>query len=110
MPTLHFVPHPSSADSPTIDVPARVGRSVMQAAVDAGLPQIAADCGGTLTCATCHVIVSPEWLDRLPPMSPDEDTMLDFTASPRQAGSRLCCQLNVTESLDGLTLHLPEHQ
>ena len=110
MPTLHFVPHPASADAAAIDIECRTGRSAMQAAVDAALSQIAADCGGTLTCATCHVIVPSPWLERLSPMSPDEDTMLDFTASARQAGSRLSCQIMVTDELDGLILHLPEQQ
>ena len=82
----------------------------MQAAVEANVPGIAADCGGLLTCATCHVHVRAEWLDRLPPLSDDEATMLAFTASPRQPNSRLSCQLVLSEALDGLVVELPPTQ
>ena len=86
------------------------GLSVMQAAVEASVPGIAADCGGLLTCATCHVYVGEEWLARLPPVSDDEASMLAFTAAPRRAGSRLSCQLVLTEILDGLVVELPPTQ
>ena len=89
---------------------AQPGLSVMQAAVEANVPGIAADCGGLLTCATCHVHVRAEWLDRLPPLSDDEATMLAFTASPRQPNSRLSCQLVLSEALDGLVVELPPTQ
>jgi ferredoxin, 2Fe-2S len=91
-------------------VDATEGKSVMWAAVDNGVEGILADCGGTLTCATCHVIVPPEWADRLPPPSSDELAMLDMTAAPREPGSRLSCQLAVTPELHGLTLRLPATQ
>lgn len=91
-------------------VEATAGRSAMWAAVQAGIEGIAADCGGTMTCATCHVIVPPDWASRLPPPSPDEDAMLEMTAAPREAGSRLSCQLVVTPELHGLTLRLPPTQ
>ncbi|MDI9330477.1 MAG: 2Fe-2S iron-sulfur cluster-binding protein [Alphaproteobacteria bacterium] len=110
MPTLHFVRTAPDGATTTVDVECASGRSVMQAAIDADLPDIAADCGGTLTCATCHVFVDPAWAERLPAPVPDEDTMLDFTAVARQAQSRLCCQLRVTPELDGLVLHLPASQ
>jgi ferredoxin, 2Fe-2S len=82
----------------------------MEAAVEANVPGIAADCGGLLTCATCHVYVREDWLDRLPPISDDEASMLAFTASPRQPRSRLSCQLVLSESLDGLVVELPPTQ
>jgi 2Fe-2S ferredoxin len=87
-----------------------VGESLMRAATDAGIDAIKADCGGTMSCATCHVIVEPEWAARLPPASPDEDSMLEMTAAPRQATSRLSCQIVLEQSLDGLTVALPETQ
>lgn len=110
MPTVHFVSSSSAAAPATQAVACKTGETVMQAAVAAGLPGIAADCGGLLTCATCHVLVAPDWTDRLEPPSADELGMLDFTASPRQPGSRLCCQITMTEALDGLTVTLPPSQ
>jgi len=89
---------------------ARVGRSLMQAAVDAGLDGMAADCGGNLNCATCHVIVAPEWLAALPPASRDEVAMLEMTAAPAEPGSRLACQLEITPALDGLRARMPATQ
>ncbi|MCW5634197.1 MAG: 2Fe-2S iron-sulfur cluster binding domain-containing protein [Rubrivivax sp.] len=86
------------------------GKSVMWAAVENGVEGILADCGGCMTCATCHVIVPEDWRERLPPPTSDEDAMLDMTAAPREPGSRLSCQLVVTPQLHGLTLKLPPTQ
>lgn len=91
-------------------VDATEGKSVMRAAVENGVEGILADCGGTLTCATCHVIVPADWGVRLPPPSSDEEAMLDMTAAPREPGSRLSCQIVVTPELHGLTLRLPATQ
>jgi 2Fe-2S ferredoxin len=91
-------------------IEAAEGKSVMWAAVRSGVEGIAADCGGTLSCATCHVYVPTEWLERLNPPSADEEAMLEMTASPREAGSRLSCQLVATAQLHGLTLRLPSTQ
>lgn len=106
MPTVHF----RTAEGRTIDVPARPGRSLMRAAVDAGLDGIAADCGGCLTCATCHVIVDEDWFARLPPPAADEESMLEMTAAERQPTSRLSCQIVVDAALDGLVVTLPPTQ
>lgn len=92
----------------TADVP--VGTSVMRGAVTNDIDGIVAMCGGHMQCATCHVRVDPERAAALPPRSAAEDAMLDFTAVPRTAHSRLSCQLTVTEEMDGLTVHLPERQ
>jgi ferredoxin, 2Fe-2S len=102
--------HLQDADGKPRDISGRVGRSLMQAAVDAGIDGIAADCGGSLTCATCHVIVDAAWLAQLPPRSDDEDAMLEMTAHPRQPGSRLSCQIRLVEALDGLRATLPPTQ
>ena len=82
----------------------------MEAAVAANVAGIEADCGGLMTCATCHVYVREPWASQLPAPEPDEVAMLEFTASPRQANSRLSCQLVLTQALDGLTVDLPESQ
>jgi 2Fe-2S ferredoxin len=110
MPTIHWVSKTDSGEHATQPVTGHAGRSLMEAAVDAGIRGIAADCGGMLTCATCHVIVQEPWIGRLPPASPDEISMLDFTASPRQAGSRLSCQITLSEDMDGITVELPPTQ
>ncbi|MDO8904657.1 2Fe-2S iron-sulfur cluster-binding protein [Hydrogenophaga sp.] len=85
-------------------------QSLMKAAVDANVKGIEADCGGTLTCATCHVMVDAFWSAKLPPASSDERDMLDFAASPVQPTSRLSCQIRLTPELDGLVVHLPASQ
>jgi 2Fe-2S ferredoxin len=92
------------------DIEAAPGQSLMKAAVDANVKGIEADCGGTLTCATCHVMVDAPWTEKLPPASPDELDMLDFAASPVQPTSRLSCQLQLTPALDGLVVRLPSSQ
>jgi len=102
--------HLQDADGTPHDISSRAGRSLMQAAIDAGISGIAADCGGSMTCATCHVIVDETWLALLPPRSADEDAMLDMTAFPRQPGSRLSCQIRLADSLDGLRATLPPTQ
>jgi len=88
----------------------KVGQSLMKAAVGANIEGVAADCGGTLTCATCHVMVREPWLSQLPVMTDDEDGMLDFAASARQANSRLSCQIMLTEAMDGMQIDLPASQ
>ncbi|MFF9074182.1 2Fe-2S iron-sulfur cluster-binding protein [Streptomyces sp. NPDC014735] len=71
---------------------------------------IVAQCGGNAQCATCHVYVDESCVDRLEAIEPNEDSMLDFAASPRRPNSRLSCQLPVTEAFEGLIVHLPERQ
>lgn len=110
MPTLHFISKPPVGEPVVTTVQAPVGQTVMQAGVNAGLDGIAADCGGLLTCATCHVYVAEPWASQLPPAHADEQGMLDFVAAPRQAGSRLSCQITMSEALDGLTVELPGSQ
>ena len=88
----------------------RRGRSLMRAAQAAGVDGIAADCGGVLSCATCHVVVAPEWAARLPPPEADEAAMLEMTAAPREAGSRLSCQIVLGPRWTGLVARLPATQ
>ena len=104
--TIHLI----EANGNRRDVTGHEGQSLMRAATAAGVDGIAADCGGCMTCATCHVYVDPGWLDRLPAPSGDEDAMLEMTAMPRQPNSRLSCQIALDASLDGLVATLPETQ
>lgn len=108
MPTITL--HLQSADGDTRTLQASTGRSLMQEAVAAGVDAIAADCGGCLNCATCHVIVDAAWAGRLPPPDADESALLDMTAVPRQATSRLSCQIMLAPALDGLCVRLPATQ
>ena len=82
----------------------------MEAAVAANVQGIAADCGGMLTCGTCHVYVREPHASLLPAPAADELAMLEFVAALRRANSRLSCQIALTEALDGLTLDLPDTQ
>ena len=99
-----------AADQTARDIACQPGQSLMKAAIDAGIDQIAADCGGTLTCATCHVVVDEAWAARLPAPVADESDMLDFAAAPVKPHSRLSCQIALTPELDGLVVHLPATQ
>ena len=92
---------------------AKPGISLMQAAVAESVKGIAADCGGMLTCATCHVLVDEPWSQPgspIPPPTSEESDMLQFTASERRPQSRLSCQIVLTPALDGLTVRLPLSQ
>ena len=104
--TVHLI----DPDGTRHDVAADSGDSLMRAATSARVDGIAADCGGCMTCSTCHVIVDPAWADRLPAISPDEEAMLEMTAVPRQPTSRLSCQITLYPALEGLVAHLPERQ
>ena len=75
--------------------------SVMENIRDAGFDELLALCGGCCSCATCHVIVDPAFADMLPPLSEDEDDLLDSSAH-RGPYSRLSCRLPFSAALDGL--------
>nr|BBN97248.1 berberine 11-hydroxylase ferredoxin [Burkholderia sp.] len=82
-------------------IQAEPGRSVMELLRGSGFDEVLAVCGGCCSCATCHVYVDPEFTDRLPSMSDDENDLLD-SASRRCEVSRLACQIPVSEKLDGM--------
>jgi 2Fe-2S ferredoxin len=90
-------------------VDATAGISLMRAAVDNDVPGIDADCGGNCACATCHVFVEAPWAGRIGPRTPQEEEMLNFTAELRES-SRLACQIQVTDALDGLVVSMPNGQ
>ena len=91
----------------TVDV--RNGLSLMEGAVLNNVPGIEGDCGGLCACATCHVFLPEDWAERVPPKEDMEERMLDF-AFDLQEGSRLACQIEVTDEIDGLELMMPERQ
>jgi 2Fe-2S ferredoxin len=87
-----------------------VGDSVMSAAVKSGVPGIVGECGGNASCATCHVWVRDEFLSVVGTPNDIEEDLLDMGVSDRRKGSRLGCQIPVTEELDGLTVDVPPDQ
>ena len=91
-------------DESTQDVPARVGASVMEAMRLAGVP-VRAECGGAMACATCHVHVDPNWLEKTGKAGPEEADLLDMS-DYRTDLSRLSCQIRMTDALDGLQVTL----
>ncbi len=91
-------------------VEARVGNSLMEAATANDIDGVAADCGGLMTCSTCHVFVQDDFASRLAPPDAEELGMLAFTATPQQSNSRLSCQIALSEALDGITVTLPASQ
>ncbi len=90
-------------------VDSQTGVSLMQAAIDNLVPGIDADCGGECSCATCHVMVNENWLEKVGPPGEMEESMLDLNPE-RQENSRLSCQVEVSEELDGLRVAMPEFQ
>ena len=89
---------------------AQPGSSVMEAALVGGIDAVLAECGGTLACGTCHVYVEASQLCLLDAPSDAELQMLEAVAGERRPNSRLSCQLQISDRLDGLILHAPQRQ
>lgn len=81
--------------------------TLMRLAVDAGIPGVEGECGGSMSCATCHLYIDMAWTDRVGPPGEDEEVMLEF-AEDVQQNSRLSCQITLTTELDGLVVHVPQ--
>lgn len=92
------------------EIRASNGETVMSTALANAIPGIIGDCGGGLSCATCHVFVDAAWISRLDVKEVDEEDMLEMTAVESDDRSRLSCQLVLDEDLDGLVVHVPEAQ
>ncbi|WP_109526431.1 2Fe-2S iron-sulfur cluster-binding protein [Nocardia aurea] len=92
------------------EVDATKDSSAMNAALDNLVPGILGECGGELSCATCHVFVQGEWDSVLPVISPEEDALLEATATERAKNSRLACQIVCRADIDGIVLQLPADQ
>ena len=85
---------------------AESGASLLEVAQAAGMP-LEGTCEGQMACSTCHVIVPPEWFDRLPEALEDEEDMLDLATGACRT-SRLSCQIVLSEALDGLEVRIPD--
>jgi 2Fe-2S ferredoxin len=105
MAVVTFVSH----DGEKYQAPLEEGQSLMQVAKNNAVPGIDGDCGGEAACGTCHVIVDPQWSDRVSLSGADEEEMLAMNPE-RQPTSRLSCQMLVSEAWDGLIVGLPEFQ
>ena len=97
----------NQGNSKTIEV--ENGLTVMEGAIQNDIPEIDADCGGSMACATCHVYVEEKWLSKLPQAEEAEVDMIDMAYEPKK-NSRLSCQLIVTDELDGLKVTTPSQQ
>jgi 2Fe-2S ferredoxin len=105
MPKITFIDFSGTAHT----VEGEVGSTVMETAITNQIPGINAECGGACSCATCHVYVDEAWQKSTGTAGPIEEDMLDF-AIDLQPNSRLSCQIEVTEALDGLVVTTPERQ
>lgn len=98
-----------TADDEVRAVEVPVGLSLMEGAIRDDVPGIIAECGGMCSCATCHVHVEASWRARLEEPGLDELDLLDGLPDRRE-GSRLSCQIAMTDELDGIVVHVPETQ
>jgi len=92
------------------EVEADNGLSIMQAAVNNGVPGIVAECGGACSCATCHVQLDPDWYAKIEVPSDMENEMLEFAMGFVENSSRLSCQIKINDELDGIIIRTPESQ
>lgn len=106
MPKVVFIS--SSGDQSVVD--ATVGNSLMIAATQNGVDGIVAECGGNASCATCHVWVRDQFLSLVGEPEELEEDLLEMAVTERRTGSRLSCQIPVTEEMDGLTVDIPPDQ
>jgi len=90
-------------------VEGEAGSTVMETAINHGVPEIEAECGGACACSTCHVYIDEAWREKVGEPSPMEEDMLDFAFEVRP-NSRLSCQIKVREELDGLVVTTPSRQ
>ena len=100
-----FIEH----DGNNHEVDAYVGENLMETAISNNVPGIDADCGGNCACATCHVFIHPEWTSKVGKRGEMENSMLEFS-DDLKPNSRLACQIQISEELEGLTVDLPDAQ
>ena len=105
MPKIIYI----TTDGERHEVEVESGYSVMEGAINNDIDGIVAECGGACACATCHSYVDEAWLDKIPPMDDMEYSMLD-AAYERKDNSRLTCQIEVNDSLDGMVIHVGDNE
>ena len=104
MPKITYIDYQGNSKTINVDN----GLTVMEGAIQNDIPGIDADCGGSMACATCHVYVKDEWLNKIPKAEDGEVDMIDMAFEPKN--SRLSCQIAVTDDLDGLVVTTPAKQ
>jgi 2Fe-2S ferredoxin len=83
----------------------------MRGALYNGVDGIVGECGGALSCATCHCYVDEAWTEKVGgPVNETEEELLEQASAEVKPNSRLSCQIDMTDALDGLVVHLPESQ
>jgi len=105
MPTVTY----TQPDGTTKDIEVKVGQSIKDGAVNNLIPGILAECGGACACATCHIYIDDQWFGKVGPAEDIEKDMLDFAEDVKD-NSRLSCQVDMSEDLNGLIVHVPENQ
>lgn len=105
MPTIRFI-EPSGTEHV---VEAENGQSVMEAATGSLVPGIVGECGGSCSCATCHVYIDQPWFEKLGTPGEMEEMMLEGAIEPGEQ-SRLCCQIEIADDLDGMVARIPAGQ
>jgi len=105
MPKITYISH--NGEKKIVEVP--TGLSIMEGALQNNVEGIDADCGGSMACATCHVYVSENWLNKIEKIHDAEQDMLDMAYEPKK-NSRLSCQIIVSNDLDGLEVTTPLKQ
>ena len=84
------------------------GVSLMEGAVQHGIPGILAICGGSCACSTCHAYIDDAWVAQVGPANDIEDSTLEL-AFERKSGSRLTCQIAMSDALDGVIVHVAQN-
>jgi 2Fe-2S ferredoxin len=105
MPKITYI----AFDGAARPVDAKPGTSLMETAVRNNVDGIVAECGGSMSCGTCHIWVEDAWRDRTGHPSRTEAEIIELSDNFRD-GSRLACQIKVTDALDGLVVRTPESQ
>jgi 2Fe-2S ferredoxin len=106
MATVKFI----TSEGATTELDVDAGINLMHAAVSNGIYEIVGDCGGSASCATCHVYLAPEFEDKVAPPGEREQQMLASVAADRMPNSRLSCQIVMEDRLEGIRLHIPATQ
>ncbi|HNP36438.1 MAG TPA: 2Fe-2S iron-sulfur cluster-binding protein [Woeseiaceae bacterium] len=104
MPKVIYITPDGSRHETDVDA----GYSIMEGAINNNIEGIVAECGGACACATCHSYIDAAWIDRIPAMDDMEDSMLD-AAFERRDNSRLTCQIEMSDELDGIIVHVADN-
>lgn len=106
MPKITYIEHDGTEHLVEVDA----GLSLMEGAVNNGVPGIDAECGGSCSCATCHIYVADVWKEKIEPRGEMEEAMLENAENEFTENSRLSCQVEVNGEMDGLVVTMPEIQ